>query len=131
LLVPVDDRIEGLDDEKRSDLLTLQDGPGRVANSKATDNGIEIIAGKPGQREPGQRNLRFSKQARHQIFIAELDLEDIHAKLELPTAAQAQHTDRRGAAIEFIEMQAHPARRLLQTGPQIELKASRRWWRSA
>jgi hypothetical protein len=73
--------IQHFHDDERTDCLVLQNGPSCVAKAKPADDNIEAFTAARRKAQSGESDLGYRKQARHQKFVPELDLEDIDAEL--------------------------------------------------
>ncbi len=101
--VPVDHRLQLLDDQQRADLGRLQDRIGGVTQSEAANHDVEGVAVKRRQAELGQRHFGGREAAGHEEFFAQLDLENVDAELQVAPTAQRKVAQGRFAKIEFFE----------------------------
>ena len=105
--MPVDDGLEIFHHDQRAGARLVERGLGRVTQPQAADHHIELLAVTRRQTQFGQRDLGGGEQVRHQVLLAELDLENVDAEPRLAAAAQHQRADRRGAVVEFFKQFAH------------------------
>jgi hypothetical protein len=105
--VPVDHRLEILDDDKRSEARLAERRPGGVTKPQPADHHIEPLACARSQSQLGKRDLGRREQIRHQVLFAKLDLENIHPEPRLPPPPQHKGTDRRRPVVEFFEQSGH------------------------
>ena len=98
--VPVDHRLQNVDDNQRTDSLVIEDGLVCAADAEPADDNVEAATGERDKTEPGQRDLGSREQARHKVLVAER---------QLAPAPEAQRTDRRRSIVQLLE-QAHAAR---------------------
>ena len=78
-----------------------------VAQAQSADDNVEIFARAQVEPHFGERDLRGREGARHEEFVAELDLVDIFVRTGEPPPAQAYGADRGRAEIQFLEIDAH------------------------
>ena len=107
LLVPFDHLGQSVDHDQRTHIGMFQHGARGIAKPEAADDDVDIPAIQRGQSQPRQFDLGGGELARHQEFVAELDLENIEARCGRPAAPQAQHAHRGRAKIQFFEIHAH------------------------
>ena len=91
--MPVDHLGQRLDHRQRTHPGILQHRPGGVPQSEAADHHVEAVAGKFGQGEAGEFDLRHREQTRHEELVTELDLVhvDLQGRIQPPSQAHRPH----------------------------------------
>lgn len=72
--MPVDHLGQGVDHDQRTHPRVVQRRPGRVPETEPAHGDVERALGQFRQTEAGQLDLALGEEARHQVFVAELDL---------------------------------------------------------
>ena len=107
LLVPADDRGEGLDDDERAHPWLLERGDRGVPQPQPADDDVQLVAGAGRQPQPGQLDLGDGEQARHEELVAELDLVDVDLQRPVEPPAQADLAHLGVLPVQLLEVPAH------------------------
>src|SRR5659263_301835 len=93
-LVPLDHRLERVDDHQLAYALVDQHGLGGVAEPQSAHCDVELGPLDPGQRAPSHFDLGNGEEAGHEELVAELDLEDVDAgdRVAAPAEAAVSYT---------------------------------------
>ncbi|MFC6658836.1 hypothetical protein ACFQEX_26900 [Roseibium salinum] len=103
LLMPFDNRRQGVDDQHRAHIRRLECSGRRVAEPEPADDDAKIRFGQCLQRNAPESYLRDGKLGRHQEFVVELDLVDVFAGAEVTAAAEHKRAQFRDLIIEFCK----------------------------
>jgi len=107
-LMPLDHRIQRLDDEERAHRGIPERGDRCVAQPQTADHHVPLPRVERREAEIGERDFDFVEEARHEESVPELHFEDFHPieRGDSP-APQGQISERRFAEVEFSEVGAH------------------------
>jgi hypothetical protein len=108
--MPFDDGIEHLDNDQGSHRAGLENGLGRIAEPEPTNDDVDVARAQARERQTRKGDFRRREQTRHQKFIAQLDLEHVHAERRLTAAPKAQSAKWRWPIVQFLETRAHADR---------------------
>src|SRR4051812_14692174 len=101
--MPVDDGLKKIDNEQPVYPIVLERLGRCVSESETTDDDIKF-AFESGQAEGRQLLLRLRKEARHEVFISELDLKNVEpAKPRLRSSPERQVAERRLLIPELLD----------------------------
>ncbi|MFC5041683.1 hypothetical protein [Ornithinimicrobium kibberense] len=116
LPVPVEDRLEGVDDDEVGHPVVLEHGPGGVAQAEPAHDDPQTLALEAGEGQPGQLLLGHGEQARHEVLLAELDLVDLRPGHRLPPSPEAELVDRGLRPRQLLEPCGHVRPLLVRSG---------------
>ncbi len=112
--MPRDDGGQGIHDRHRRDARIAQGGRSGVSEPEPAHNDVEPPAarGHGGEAEITQGLLGHREEARHEVLVAELDLEDVAPDHGLVTPPKSELAHGRLLMGEFLEAE-HQAMRII------------------